>query len=50
MLTAGRFDLLYYMRRIMFPSVFYTVIVGVLVYKLLDYIYISVLMPVEEEN
>lgn len=50
MLTAGRFELLYYMRRIMFPSVFYTLIVGVFLYKLLDYIYISVLMPVEEEN
>lgn len=50
LLTNGRFDILYYMRRIMFPNVFYTVVVGIVLYKLLDYIYISVLMPVEEEN
>lgn len=50
LLVNGRFDILYYMRRIIFPNVLYTAVVGILLYKLLDYIYISVLMPVEEEG
>lgn len=50
MLVIGRFDILYYMRRVMFPKIFYTILVGIILYKLLDYIYISVLLPVEEEQ
>lgn len=50
MLVIGEFDILYYMRRVMFPKIFYTVIIAVLLYKLIDYIYVSVLMPVEEET
>ncbi len=49
MLVNGRFDILYYMRRVMFPKVFYTLVVGVILYKLLDLVYVSVLMPVKEE-
>lgn len=50
LLINGRFDVFYYMRRIMFPNVLYTICVGLFLYKLLDYIYISVMMPVKEDN
>jgi rod shape-determining protein MreD len=49
LLVAGRFDISYYIRRIMLPKVCFTVLAAVILYKILDLVYMKVLMPVEEE-
>lgn len=50
LLIHRRFDLFYYMRRIMFPKVCYTVIIGIFLYKLLDYIFINFFASAEEDE
>lgn len=49
-LVRGRLDIFYYIRRIMIPNVLYTVIVAILIYKLLDYVYIRILSDREGQN
>ncbi len=40
----------YYFKRIMIPKVAYTLVLAVIIYKLLDYVYISILLEDEEDN
>ena len=49
-LISGDLQLLYYIRRIMLPRICYTVIIGIVLYKLFDYIYDSILAPKTEEE
>ncbi|MBR6274803.1 MAG: rod shape-determining protein MreD [Lachnospiraceae bacterium] len=49
-LIYGDTSLAYYFKRIMIPKVAYTLLLSVIVYKLLDYIYISILLQDEEDN
>lgn len=49
LLVAGRFDISYYIRRIMLPKVCFTVLVAIILYKVFDLVYMKVLMPVEED-
>ncbi len=42
-LVRGRLNVLYYLGRIMLPNILYTVVVAIVLYKLLDYIFIRVL-------
>ena len=49
MLISGDLNLFYYIRRTILPRTAYTILAGVILYKLLDYVYCSILMPEEEE-
>jgi rod shape-determining protein MreD len=49
LLIIGRFDIGYYIRRIMLPKVCFTVLAAIILYKLFDLVYMKVLMPIEEE-
>ena len=49
-LIYGDTSLGYYFKRIMVPKTAYTILLAVIVYKLLDYIYISILLEDEEED
>ena len=49
-LIYGETDIGYYFKRIMIPKVAYTIIAALIVYKLLDYIYMSILLTGEEES
>jgi len=40
----------YYIRRVMLPKVAYTMIAALVVYKIVDYLYSKVLVPVNEEE
>lgn len=49
-LVRGRLDVFYYFGRIMIPEILYTVIVAIVLYKLLDFIYIRVLSEGNSES
>ena len=49
-LIYGDTSIGYYFKRIMIPKVAYTIILALIIYKLLDYIYISILLEDEEDN
>lgn len=50
MFTHGNFEILYFVKRIMFPKVLYTAIVGVIIYKIFDFIYLRVIDANNEDE
>lgn len=50
MLTHNNFEILYYAKRIMFPKVLYTAVVGIILYKLFDWVFNKIIVPAKEEN
>lgn len=46
----SEFEFFFYLRRVMLPKVAYTAVLGIFLYKIFDYIYITVLMDKEEEE
>lgn len=50
MLTHRRFEIFYYVKRIMLPKVLYTAIVGIILYKIFDYVFLRVITPSNEDE
>ncbi len=49
-LIRGKLNVLFYLRRIMFPRVLYTVVAGIVLYKILDLIYRYLIVRHQEKQ